>query len=237
MKTRQLFKSLIIAGVCAFALAAALGCSSGATASSSASSETSASSEAASAEVASSESASSEAASTEATASTEAVASEASSSEAASSEAASSASQEASASSADGEITAENAESLGYQVFEGTVRVCSAEELIELQNIDIDPAAAGGGGTYAVLVFDEPTDVTGMSADGSGERTESSNMLGIAEYTDYESFVVEYGDLDACKALDGQHVKVAAQADNIMFPSDVRFPIGQPSANTSIILQ
>ena len=230
MKSRQLFKSLIIASVCAFALVAALGCSSGAPTSSSASSEASSSSEAASSEASSSE-APSEAASSEAEAS------EASSSEAASSEAMPSASQEASASNADGEVTAENAESLGYQVFEGTVRVCSAEELIELQNIDIDPAAAGGGGTYAVLVFDEPTDVTGMSADGSGERTESSNMLGIAEYTDCKSFVVEYGDLDACKALDGQRVKVAALADNIMFPSDVRLPIGQPSANTSIILQ
>lgn len=117
-------------------------------------------------------------------------------------------------------------------MFDGTVHVCTAEELIELQGIDIDPAAAGGGGTYAVLVFDEPTDVTGMSADGSGERTESSTMLGIAEFTEYESFIVEYGDLDACKALDGQHVTLAAQAEDIMFPSDVRFPIGQPSANT-----
>ena len=151
-----------------------------------------------------------------------------------SSEAASTAA--ASTSNVNGEVTVENAESLGYQVFEGTVRVCTAEELIELQKIDIDPAAAGGGGTYAVLVFDKPTDVTGMSADGSGERTESSNMLGIAEYTDYESFVVEYGNLDACKELDGQHVKVAALADSIMFPSDVRFPIGQPSANTSVFL-
>ena len=124
----------------------------------------------------------------------------------------------------------------GYQVFEGTVHVCTAEELIKLQDIDIDPAAAGGGGTYAVLVFDQPTDVTGQLGDGSGETTRTANMLGIAEHTDYDTFVVEYGDLDLCKSLDGKHVKMAAKAQGIMFPSDVRFPIGEPSAKESIVL-
>ena len=124
----------------------------------------------------------------------------------------------------------------GYQVFEGTVLVATAEELIELQGIDIDPAAAGGGGTYAVLVFDAETAVTGQSADGSGERTEPATMLGIAEYTDYGNFVVEYGDLDVCKQLNGQHVALAASAEKIMFPSDVRFPIGEPSASEVIFL-
>ena len=121
-------------------------------------------------------------------------------------------------------------------MFKGTVRVCTAEELIALQAIDIDPAAAGGGGTYAVLVFDQPTDVTAESADGSGQRTESSKMLGIAEHTDYQSFVVEYGDLDKCKSLDGQQATVAAKAADMMFPSDVRFPIGEPSAKNVIFL-
>lgn len=133
-------------------------------------------------------------------------------------------------------MTAEQAAAQGYQVFEGTVHVCTAEELVELQGRDIDPAVASDGGTYAVLVFDEPTDVTGMSADGSGERTETANMLGIAEHTDYSSFVVEYGDLDLCGSFDGQHVKLAAQAQDIMFPSDVRLPIGEPSAGASIVL-
>jgi len=133
-------------------------------------------------------------------------------------------------------MTEEEAVAQGYQVFKGTVRVCNGEELIKLQGVDIDPAAAGGGGTYAVLVFDQPTDVKGMQADGSGEDTRSSKMLGIAEHTDYTNFVIEYGDLDKCKSLDGQQVAVAAKAANIMFPSDVRFPIGEPSANTSFFL-
>ncbi len=133
-------------------------------------------------------------------------------------------------------MTAETAKAQGYQVFEGTVRVCTAEELIKLQAIDIDPAAASGGGTYAVLVFDQPTDVTGELADGSGLRTESCNMIGIAEHTDYSSFVIEYGDLDAAKALDGQKATFAAKAEAIMFPTDVSLPIGQPKANESVLL-
>ena len=97
-------------------------------------------------------------------------------------------------------------------MFEGTVRVVDAEQLIKLQDIDIDPAAASGGGTYAVLVFDKATDVTG------------------------ETFVVEYGDLDAYRALDGQHVTLAARAQDIVFPSDVSLPIGQPKASMSELL-
>lgn len=113
----------------------------------------------------------------------------------------------------------------------GTVRTGDAAAIIELQGVDIDPAAAGGGGEYAVLVFDQPTKVNAMSADGSGERSETAKMLGIAEHTDYSSFVVEYGDLDMWKSLDGQHVTIAAKAENMTFPSDVRIPIAEPSAS------
>ena len=114
--------------------------------------------------------------------------------------------------------------------------VGDGEKIIKQQAIDIDPAAAGGGGTYAVLVFDNPMQVTGQSADGSGERTQEAKMLGIAEHSDYGSFVVEYGDLDAAKALDGQKVTIAAKAENIMFPSDVRIPIGEPQASEAKVL-
>ena len=82
-----------------------------------------------------------------------------------------------------------------------------------------------------MLAFDQPTQVAGMSADGSGQRTETANMLGIAEYTPYSSLTIEYGDLDMWKTHDGQHVKISAQASDITFPSDVRLPIGEPSAN------
>ncbi len=133
-------------------------------------------------------------------------------------------------------LTEETAVAQGYQVFKGTVHVCTAEELVKLQGVDIDPAVAGGGGTYAVLAFDQETQVTGESADGSGQRTQAAKMLGIAEHTDYSSFVVEYGDLSLCKTLDGQHVTLAAKAGDIMFPSDVRLPIGEPQAKEVVVL-
>ena len=231
MKKALVCKSLIVASICALALAAAVGCSSGSSSSAASASSAAASSTASSA--ASSESASAETASSSATsseaASSEATSSEATSASAAASSAAAQQSESASASSSQDKVEA--AKTLGFQVFEGTVRVCDGAELIALQGKDIDPAAAGGGGTYAVLVFDQPTDVIGMSADGSGERTESSNMMGIAEFTDYGSFQVNYGDLDKCKTLDGQRVTIGAKASDIMFPSDVRLPIGEPSAS------
>ena len=95
---------------------------------------------------------------------------------------------------------------------------------------------AGGGGTYAVLAFDQETQVTGESADGSGQRTQAAKMLGIAEHTDYSSFVVEYGDLNLFKTLDGKQVTLAAKAGDIMFPSDVRLPIGEPQAKQTVVL-
>ncbi len=124
----------------------------------------------------------------------------------------------------------------GYQVFEGTVRVVDAEQLIALQGVDIDPAAASGGGEYAVLVFDQPIMVSGMSADGTGMTRRSASMMGVAEYTEYSSFVVEYGNLETWRDLDGQHATIAVLADDIMFPSDVRLPIGEPSASAVTLL-
>ena len=136
----------------------------------------------------------------------------------------------------DNKLTAESAAAQGYQVFEGTVRVVSPEELVELQGVDIDPAQASGGGTYAVLVFDQETDVTGMLADGSGEHTRSAKVLGIAEHTDYDGYAIDYGNLDSWRDLDGQHVTLAALAENIMFPTDVRLPLGEPSASSVTVL-
>ena len=136
----------------------------------------------------------------------------------------------------DGQEAVEAALAQGFQVFSGTVHVCTPEELIDLQGKDIDPAMVSNGGTYAVLVFDVPTEVAGMSADGSGERTETCNMLGIAEFTEYDSFVIEYGNLDEWRALDGQPATIAVLAKDITFPSDVRLPIGEPSASEVEIL-
>ena len=130
----------------------------------------------------------------------------------------------------------EKAKQNGYQIFEGTVHVVSAEDLIKLQGRNIDPAMASNGGTYAVLALDGPMSVTGESGDGSGQRVDTANMLGLAEFTNYSSFVVQYGDLEMWKPLDGQRATVGAKASDIWFPSDVRLPMGEPNANAVILL-
>lgn len=122
-------------------------------------------------------------------------------------------------------------------MFEGTVHVGDASEIVKLQGSDINPSVADGqNGTYAVLVFDQPVDVAGMGSDGSGQRNESAKMLGIAQYIAYSSNVDEYGNMEMCKSLNGQRVTLAAKAQDIWFPSDVRLPIGEPSAREVIFL-
>ena len=121
----------------------------------------------------------------------------------------------------------------GYQVFEGTLHVYSSSELAKLQGVD---PKMFSDGNVAVLVFDAPIMVSGMSADGSGMRRESSSMLGVAEYTDYGSFVIDNGNLDSWLPYDGQHLTIGAKAEQIMFPSDVRLPMGEPATGDAIII-
>ena len=118
------------------------------------------------------------------------------------------------------------------------VHVVDSEELLKLQgNTDIDPKAFADEGTYAVLVLDKPTKVTGMVADGSGPDTREAKILGIGEYSSYgNDVVVEYGDLDQWKQLDGNNVVITAVVDDIWFPTDVSLPIGEPRLNKCTLL-
>lgn len=122
----------------------------------------------------------------------------------------------------------------GQQVFEGTLRVLGAETLASLQ--DAGAAGYAEGGEYAVLFFDSSMTVYGMSGDGSGETSRTASMLGVAEHSDYGSFTQDFGDIDSWRAYDGQTVTVAAYQQDIWFPSDVRLPLGEPTANTCEIL-
>lgn len=126
------------------------------------------------------------------------------------------------------------ARSNGLEVFEGTLRVLTADELLKLQ--EADPNIPGMDGTFAVLVFDQETEVVGQSGDGSGERTDTATMIGVAEYTEYESFTVDEGNLDSWRAYDGQRIAVAAYPDEIWFPSDVSLPIAEPRTSKASVL-
>ena len=120
----------------------------------------------------------------------------------------------------------------GKQVLTGTVRVLNAADLLELQgNTDLNASMFPENGTYAVLVFDAPTNVTGMVADGTGPTTRQAKLAGLAEHTDYEGFTTEYGDIESWKDYDGEQVTVAASESDIMFPTDVSLAIAEPKIN------
>ena len=122
----------------------------------------------------------------------------------------------------------------GQQVFEGQLRILSASELASMQGAP--EAGYAEDGEYAVVFFDQPITVYGMSGDGSGGRSQTASMLGVAEYSSYDSFVSEFGDLDSWRPYDGQTVTVAAAQEDIWFPSDVRLPLGEPTAKTCELL-
>jgi len=128
----------------------------------------------------------------------------------------------------------DEARSNGLEVFEGTLRVLTADELIELQ--EVDPYMPSMEGTFAVLLFDQETEVVGQSGDGSGERTDTATMLGVAQYTEYSSSTVDQGNLDSWRKYDGQHIAIAAYPDEIWFPSDVSLPIGEPRTSEATAL-
>ena len=118
-------------------------------------------------------------------------------------------------------------------MFEGQLLVMSTAELAAYQGV---PDLGYGDGEYAVLVFDQPISVYGMSSDGSGKTKQTASMLGVAEHTDLGSVVTDFGDVDSWRAYDGQTITVAAYQDDIWFPSDVRLPMGEPDAKTCEIL-
>ena len=100
----------------------------------------------------------------------------------------------------------------------------------------MNPEMISEGGDYAIIAFDGETIVSGMGADGSGERSDHCFVMGIAEYTEHPSYVHEYGDLESWLPYDGQHVTLAVKAQDIMFPSDVRLPLGEPWTPAAIVL-
>ena len=145
---------------------------------------------------------------------------------------AASSSAAASASAADARRQAiDKAFAEGYQVFEGTLRVLSADDLAAMQGVD-PRVVSGAEGTYAVLVFDAGIQVSGMGADGSGMRRQGATMLGVAQETKYGSS----GDLGSWQGHDGQHIAVAAMAEDIWFPSDVSMPVGEPRTANALQL-
>ena len=125
------------------------------------------------------------------------------------------------------------AEAAGKQVYSGTVRVLSHEELLQLQGISDPNPGTDGGSTYVVLVFDGPTDVYGDLSGDPGQATLQANMLSLATHwvSAYGSNDNDTSAIDVWRPYDGQSVTVALHFLPV-FPSDTRMPVGEPSAQS-----
>ena len=84
---------------------------------------------------------------------------------------------------------------LGNMVARGNVRVFSHADLIEYQKIN-PLAVPDTGKTYAVLLLDEPIDVTLPSGGGSGPITRNVDMVGLPEDMmayDGQNIIISFG--------------------------------------------
>lgn len=127
------------------------------------------------------------------------------------------------------------AKAQGKQVFEGTIRIMNHAELVGFQGVsDPNPDYSGSFKyeKYAILVFDGPQTVTGMSGDGTGMQTDSANLLCVGAY---------YAGVDSVDTTpewvpyNGKRVVVAGTAEDVGWPSDASLPLGEPRGGGDII--
>lgn len=129
----------------------------------------------------------------------------------------------------------EAARASGAQVFEGTVRVLSYNEVLQLQGVADPNPGTDAGSQFAILVFDRTTDVKGHNGGDPGMRTEAAKMLLLDSYD-----VSQWGStgspekVNRWKAVNGKHVVVACK--DIWFPSDTRLPLGEPGTDDAKLL-
>ena len=127
------------------------------------------------------------------------------------------------------------AKAQGKQVFEGTIRIMNHAELVGFQGVpEPNPDYSGTFKyeKYAILVFDGPQTVTGMSGDGSGEQTGSAKLLCVGAY---------YPGIDSVDTTpewvpyNGKRVVVAGTAEDVGWPSDASLPLGEPGGDVEVI--
>lgn len=127
------------------------------------------------------------------------------------------------------------AKAQGKQVFEGTIRIMNHAELVGFQGVpESNPDYSGTFKyeEYAILVFDGPQTVTGMSGDGTGMQTDSAKLLCVGAY---------YAGVDSVDTTpewvpyNGKRVVVAGTAEDVGWPSDTSLPLGEPRGGGEII--
>ena len=101
-------------------------------------------------------------------------------------------------------------------VFEGTLKYLSYNEVLDLQDMGILMVAMQTQmKNLLYLVFDEEIVVTANSGDGEGSRTEKAKMIKLANFADASNY-------------NGKRVKVRVK--DMFWPSDTSLPFGQPYA-------
>lgn len=103
----------------------------------------------------------------------------------------------------------------------GTVRVFTGPELATHQGLDRTPNGEGAESTYAVLVPDAPTSLTGRKSGGQGSEEREIKVVLLGQRTPYST---KPGGFD----LEGRHVNVSFDSAQCWFPSDASLPVGQP---------
>jgi hypothetical protein len=130
--------------------------------------------------------------------------------------------------------TEDAAEQADENVYTGTCKILTGEDLYKMQDSIDDPALLEGekDNRYAVLVFDEPTAVYARFAgDPEAMQDTKTDMLCLAIDGDYPE-----GNIAAWEQYDGQKITVQIDPMQTMWPSDVRFPIGCPHTDTAAIV-
>ena len=116
------------------------------------------------------------------------------------------------------------AKAKGAQIFEGTIRLLTEDELAALQGYTNDYPSPFKG-KYVILVWDAPKAVEGVVADGTSVRTmvKPDSKL-ILLYSNEKDFS------EKAKIYDGKRVQVIVDnrdKKHIVFPTDSSFPRGE----------
>ncbi len=117
------------------------------------------------------------------------------------------------------------AEAAGKQIFTGTVRASTYDQLAK--EMGMPEAASGMTLGVVMLILDETTPAYGMRADGRDYPTRDVIQLELS--TGYDDSHYEYW-----RSFDGQHISIAI--DEVMYPTDVRPWVDGAVARTAEVI-
>ena len=126
----------------------------------------------------------------------------------------------------------ETAKKAGAQIFEGTVKILTREEVLDAQNEkEPNPGEKNPDDRYAVFIPEKPVKATFRGY--SGENTENEiKMISLGGGEGQGGYVEE-----EFKALNGKKVILAAKPEDGGWPTDTTVPLGQPFVKPMFIME